>query len=143
MGMLRSVCLGGRLAVRIREHSRFLSSISSTVFENKDGRTFNLPEDLQPRLVEGKWRKPQLSAMARKRLRKEILAAGVYWDPTWDVAGKTTVYRPPKSIQKEQLRQERADAITEKLKTMQQQIEEHRAKKRVKKVSYRFRDFFV
>ena len=48
------------------------------------------------------------------------------WDTLWDIAGKTTIMKQPAAIKKEQIRQARADQITENLKTMSQQIEEHR-----------------
>ena len=74
--------LSGRLAVHhLRELSAIrcsssMSNMHSTLFKTKCGSSFNLPNDLQPHMVEGKWKRPKISAMARKRLRKEALAAG-------------------------------------------------------------------
>ena len=52
------------------------ANATSLAYESRSGANFTLPDDLHPRLVEGKWKKPKISAMNRKRLRKEVLAAG-------------------------------------------------------------------
>ena len=52
------------------------ANATSLAYESGSGAKFTLPDDLHPQFVNGKWNKPKISAMTRKRLRKEVLAAG-------------------------------------------------------------------
>lgn len=39
-------------------------------------RPIKLPEDLQPTMVKGKWRKPRLSGRVARQVKKKMIAAG-------------------------------------------------------------------
>ena len=68
------------------------ANASSLAYKSRSGAKFTLPDDLHPKFVAGKWQKPKISAMTRKRLRKEVLAAGrklfrlLFLEDVWEYA---------------------------------------------------------
>ena len=59
----------------------------------------SLPTSMNPQLVDGKWRKPELSKRSLAELRKAALAMGREW--VWDPAPKDKKERDPRGHKNE------------------------------------------
>eukprot|EP00276_Gloeochaete_wittrockiana_P000294 CAMPEP_0184674392 /NCGR_PEP_ID=MMETSP0308-20130426/87210_1 /TAXON_ID=38269 /ORGANISM="Gloeochaete witrockiana, Strain SAG 46.84" /LENGTH=140 /DNA_ID=CAMNT_0027121985 /DNA_START=673 /DNA_END=1095 /DNA_ORIENTATION=- len=84
----------------------------------------NIGESLKPRLVNGKWYRPLISARVASKLRKEALIAGDPWPH--DPIPKDRVYKPPKGPKHERERPERQARIAKLMSEMPQRIAEYR-----------------
>lgn len=81
--------------------------------------------ETQPRFINGRWLKPVLGAIARREIVKKALAAGVVeLEPTRPFI---PVFKGHKH---ERLAPVHEATIAEKMKTMPERIEEHRAARR-------------
>ena len=101
-----------------------------------------LAEALKPQLVNGKWRKPKVSARYAAQLRKEAIVAGKYgtfvegegvWDWRWDKKRAMRGMAAPKQSRSVRTREERMQVIQKKLDDMPKLLEAHRKEVRARK----------
>ncbi|GMH88889.1 hypothetical protein TL16_g11293 [Triparma laevis f. inornata] len=86
-----------------------------------------------------RWRKPIISPRLGAKLRKEAIRTGQFaprglYDPIWDVKEpKATSLRAPKGHKRDRNRELRATKIEEKLKGMDEKIDEYRKTTKARK----------
>ena len=109
---------------------------------NRFRTSARLAEALKPQLVDGKWRKPKVSARYANRLRKEAIVAGRYgtfvegeggWDWRWDKRQAMRVTMTPKLSKQQRTRDARMQAIQQNLDDMPKRLEAHRKEVRARK----------
>uniref|UniRef100_A0A061R0U9 MRPL25 domain-containing protein n=1 Tax=Tetraselmis sp. GSL018 TaxID=582737 RepID=A0A061R0U9_9CHLO len=87
---------------------------------------------LQPTFVNGKWRKPAISAKNVARLRKEDLLAGKEWP--YEKPRSDPPYKQPKGHKRHKELEQRAKKVEEKLASMDDKIAQYRESVRIKDV---------
>lgn len=139
------------LGTRFRTSFSFPSKMASAT-QNSSGAIRKLVQfgeaALRPQLVNGRWRKPQISPRYAARIRKESIACGTYgtfdpttgsgWDPAWDSPGRigtTSALRPPKLHKNYRDRENRATNIESLMEGMDERIDQFRKEKQDKKPS--------
>lgn len=87
------------------------------------------PDVMKPQLVNGKWRKAKMSALAIARLRKKYLQAGKEWK--WDIPKKIVEKKVPfKGKLRDLRRQEREIEIQRCMARMPKLVEGYRTRER-------------
>lgn len=94
------------------------------------------PDVMKPQFVNGKWRKPKMSALAIARLRKQYIKAGKEWK--WDIPKKIVEKQVPfKGKLRDLRKQERQIEIQRCMARMPKLIEEYRIKERERRKQLR------